>query len=170
MTANLPEIRTTARKLEQTVSNVLKCRLAGTSSTGRHTIPRNQVIRKAMDLVDQHAGEYLVVGDLAAALCVSERTLRTAFQDYFNVGPVRYLKLRTLHQIRSALKASDPLRTTVTEIAAQFGVWELSRMAQDYRVIFGEFPSKTLRCHCDRTGPTTTSLALVPLCSIRLAQ
>jgi AraC family ethanolamine operon transcriptional activator len=137
-------IKTTARKLAETVRDVLKCRLAGTGSTGRNAIPRKQVIRKAMDFVDQHAGEYLLVGDLATALGISERTLRAAFQDYFNVGPVRYLKLRTLHQIRSALKASDPSRTTVTKIAAQFGAWELGRMAQDYRFLFGELPSKTL--------------------------
>jgi len=100
-----------------------------------------------MDFVDQHVGEYLVVSDLATALGISERTLRTAFQDYFNVGPVRYLKLRTLHQIRSALKTSDTSRATVTEIAAQFSAWELGRMAQDYHFLFGELPSKTLRSH-----------------------
>jgi AraC-like DNA-binding protein len=58
---------------------------------------------------------------------VSERTLRTAFEEYYSVGPVRYLKLRTLHQVRRALKTADPSLTTVTEIATQFGVWELGR-------------------------------------------
>ena len=51
-----------------------------------------------MDFVDQRDGEYLLVEQLATAAGVSERTLRTAFQEYFGVGPVRYLKLRTLHE------------------------------------------------------------------------
>jgi AraC family ethanolamine operon transcriptional activator len=138
-------IKTTARKLAESVRDVLGCRLAGTSQTGRNAIPRKQVIRKAMDFIDQHTGEYLVVGDLATAVGISERTLRTAFQDYFNVGPVHYLKLRTLRQVRRALKAADPSRTTVTEIATQFGVWHFGRFAHDYRLLYAELPSETLR-------------------------
>jgi AraC family transcriptional regulator, ethanolamine operon transcriptional activator len=100
-----------------------------------------------MDFVDQNVGEYLVVKDIATAVGISERTLRAAFRDYFSLGPVRYLKLRTLHQIRTALKGSDPSRTTVIKIAVQFGAWQLGSMAQDYHSHFGEFPSKTLRFH-----------------------
>jgi AraC-like DNA-binding protein len=58
---------------------------------------------------------------------------------------VRYLNRRTLHQARRALRAADPTVTTVTEIATQFGVWQLGRFARDYRYLFGELPSETLR-------------------------
>jgi AraC family transcriptional regulator, ethanolamine operon transcriptional activator len=87
---------------------------------------------RAMDFADQRDDdEYLLVEQLATAAGVSERTLQTAFQEYFGVGPVRYLKLRTLHQVRRALKNADPSMTTVSEIATQFGVWELGRLAHD---------------------------------------
>ena len=111
---------------------------------GRHTVPRGQIIRRSMDFVDQHEGEYLSVEQLAAAAGVSERTLRDAFQQYVGVAPVRYLNRRTLHQVRRALKAADPSMATVTEIATQFGVWQLGRFARDYRYLFGELPSETL--------------------------
>jgi AraC family ethanolamine operon transcriptional activator len=112
---------------------------------GRHAIPRRQVIRRSLDFVEQHEGEYLSVEQLAAAAGVSERTLRDAFQHYFGLAPVRYLNRRTLHQARKALKAADPSVATVTEIAAQCGVWQLGRFARDYRALFGELPSETLR-------------------------
>ena len=111
---------------------------------GRHTVPRGQIIRRSMDFVDQHEGEYLSVEQLAAAAGVSERTLRDAFQQYVGVAPVRYLNRRTLHQVRSALKTADPSMATVTEIATKFGVWQLGRFARDYRYLFGELPSETL--------------------------
>ncbi len=138
-------IKTTARKLAGTVRDVLSGQLDMPPPPGRHEVPRRQIIRKAMDFVDQHDDDYLVVEDLANAAGVSERTLRTAFQDYFSVGPVRYLRLRTLHQVRGALKAADHSITSVTEIATQFGVWHFGRFAQDYQFLFGELPSQTLR-------------------------
>ena len=117
-------------------------------------ISRKQIIRKAIDFVDQRIGEYTSVRDLATAADVSERTLRTAFREYFGVGPVRFLKLRTLHQARHALKVSTRSLTTVTEIATRFGVWELGRFAHDYRGLFGEHPSETLRCAFRNSHPT----------------
>jgi AraC family transcriptional regulator, ethanolamine operon transcriptional activator len=138
-------IQTTTRKLREAVRQVLKGEPDVTFPHGRQTLPRREIIRRTMDFVDQHADEYLVLEDLATAADVSERTLRTAFQEYFSIGPVRYLRLRTLHQVRMALKTADPSMTTVTEIATRFGIWELGRFAQDYRLLFDELPSETLR-------------------------
>jgi len=132
-------------KLVPEIRNLLAVPCEAGSTPGRHAVPRAQIIRKSMDFVDQHVGEYLSVEQLASAAGVSERTLRETFQQYFGVPPVRYLNRRTLHQVRSALKAADPFVATVTEIAAAFGVWELGRFARDYRVLFGELPSETLR-------------------------
>ena len=98
-----------------------------------------------MDSIDRQDGEYLTVPDLASAAGVSERTLRAAFQDYFGMGPVRFLRLRTLNMVRSVLQKSDPAFTTVTAVATRFGVWELGRFARDYQLLFGERPSETLR-------------------------
>jgi len=99
----------------------------------------------AMDFADQHEREYISVDQLATAADVSERTLRDAFLSYFGVPPVQYLNRRTLHQIRRELKTVDPSQVTVTSIATELGVWQFGRMARDYRVLFGELPSETLR-------------------------
>jgi AraC family transcriptional regulator, ethanolamine operon transcriptional activator len=133
------------QKLARAASNVLRVPLEVEHPFGRHAVPRSQIIRMSMDFVVQHDGEYLSVEHLARAAGVSERTLRDAFQCYFGAAPVQYLNRRTLHQVRSALKASDPSRATVTEVAAQFGVWHFGRFSRDYRVLFGELPSETLR-------------------------
>jgi AraC family transcriptional regulator, ethanolamine operon transcriptional activator len=134
----------TAQKLVREVRNVLTSPHEVEHPLGRHTVPRSQIIRMSMDFVEQHDGEYLSVEQLAKAAGVSERTLRDAFQCYFGAAPVEFLNRRTLHQVRAALKAADPSRTTVTKIATQFGVWHFGRFAQDYRSLFGELPSETL--------------------------
>jgi AraC-like DNA-binding protein len=136
--------KATEQKLVNEVGNVLSPPPDVENPFGRHEVPRSQIIRTSMDFVDQHDGEYLSVGHLASAAGVSERTLRDAFQCYFGAAPVQYLNRRTLHQVRRALKAADPTRATVTEIATQFGVWHFGRFSRDYHSIFGELPSETL--------------------------
>jgi AraC family ethanolamine operon transcriptional activator len=137
--------RAAEQKLVPEIRNLLAMPREAGPTLGRHAVPRAQIIRRSMDFVDQHQGEYLSVEQLASAAGVSERTLRDAFQQYFGLAPVRYLNRRTLHQVRRAIKAADPIVATVTQIATQFGVWELGRFARDYRFLFGELPSETLR-------------------------
>ena len=137
--------RAAEQKLVPEIRNLLAVSHGVEPTLGRHAVPRGQIVRRSMDFVHEHEGEYLSVEQLATAAGVSERTLRDAFQHYFGLAPVRYLNRRTLHQVRDALKDADPSVATVTNIAAQFGVWQLGRFARDYRLIFDELPSDTLR-------------------------
>ncbi len=137
--------RAAGQKLLREVHNLLAAPNTVELTPDRHVVPRREIIRIAMDFVEQHDRESLSVEQLATASGVSERTLRDAFARYFGVPPVQYLNRRTLHQVRRALKAADPSVATVTEIATQFGVWQFGRMSHDYRALFGELPSETLR-------------------------
>jgi AraC family transcriptional regulator, ethanolamine operon transcriptional activator len=142
---SVPSQRASAQKLVEEIRNALAGPQKTEPKLGRREVPRKQIIRSAMDFVDRHEGEYLCLEQLASAAGVSERTVRDAFHWYFGIAPVQYLNRRILHQVRRALKAADPSRATVTEIATQFGVWQFGRMARDYRLLFGELPSETLR-------------------------
>jgi AraC family transcriptional regulator, ethanolamine operon transcriptional activator len=137
--------RAAGQKLLREVRNLLAAPNTVELTPGRHGVPRRQIIRMAMDFVEQHERECLSVEQLATAAGVSERTLRDAFLKYFGVPPVQYLNRRALHQIRKALLVADPSVATVTEVATQFGVWQFGRLARDYRLLFGELPSETLR-------------------------
>jgi AraC family ethanolamine operon transcriptional activator len=137
--------RTTARKLTDFVREAIWGLPSQETSQGRQSIPRSQIVRVVMDSIDSNDATFVTVPDLAAAAGVSERTLRAAFHDCFGIGPVQFLRLRTLNMVRDALRNADPSLTNVTEVATRFGVWELGRLARDYRCLFGELPSQTLR-------------------------
>lgn len=129
---------------------------------GRPQVSRTRVIARCLELIDATAGQPLFIDDLCSATQVSERTLRNIFQEYFGVGPMRLLKVRQLREIRSALLRGDPVADTVTRIAARFGVWDFSLFARNYRALYGESPSQTLRRPRERRVPRLETEALSP--------
>jgi AraC family transcriptional regulator, ethanolamine operon transcriptional activator len=112
---------------------------------GRPQVPRARVIARTLALIEANEGKPLFIDDLCRATDVSERTLRNVFHEYFGVGPMRLLKVRQLMEIRRALLAGDSSQETVARIAARFGVWDFSLFARNYKALYGESPSESLR-------------------------
>lgn len=112
---------------------------------GRPQVPRTRVISRALALMESKKGKPLFIDELCRATDVSERTLRNVFQEFFGVGPIRMLKVRQLLDIRAALLEADPGHDTVARTAARFGVWDFSLFARNYKALYGESPSETLR-------------------------
>jgi AraC-like DNA-binding protein len=106
-------------------------------------VSHHRVVCRAEDALAEAIDTPIYVGDLCKAAGVSERTLRNAFQSLYHVSPIRLLHLRRLHQVRRALR--DDAQASVTEVALRFGFGNLGRFAVEYRRLFGESPSHTLR-------------------------
>lgn len=115
-----------------------------TAATDRAKLPATRLVRLAEDYLDAHLHTPVYIADLCTVTGASERTLRNAFHNVYGVGPTRYLVYRRLAMARRALKSAQP-GDTVTAIATRNGLWDLGRFAADYRSLFGEPPSATLR-------------------------
>lgn len=111
---------------------------------GRPRYSRGLVLARVLTLMEESHGQPLFLRDLCRATRVSERTLRNIFQEYFSVGPMKMMRVRQLGEIRIALLAADPVATSVTGVAARFGVWDFSLFARNYKALYGENPSTTL--------------------------
>ena len=85
------------------------------------------------------------IEQICCELGITSRSLRYDFQHYFGTSPRRYLKLRRLYLVRAALLHADPETASVTRIAAHYGISEFGRFAGEYRLLFGELPSQTLK-------------------------
>lgn len=105
-----------------------------------------KALRRALDYIEGHASYALIkVRDLAIVSGACERTLERAFLEYFGIGPKSYLLALRLNRVRRALLAADPRCTTVENIAVRWGFWHMSQFARDYRKLFDELPSTTLK-------------------------
>jgi AraC-like DNA-binding protein len=108
---------------------------------GRH----KAMVARFLKFLAAHPNRPLNLTEICAAISVSERTLRAACEEYLEMGPIRYLTLRRMHQVRRALLDADPSKATVTSVVTDHGFWELGRFSVAYRALFGESPSETLR-------------------------
>lgn len=110
----------------------------------RTLMSHGRIVALAEAHMRERLGAPVYVSDLCTATGASERTLRSAFRNVFGMGPNRHLKLRRLNEVRRALRQGPP-GTLVSEVAQRHGFWDLGRFAGDYRAVFGESPSQTLR-------------------------
>ena len=111
----------------------------------RPKVSRQEIILHCRTLIEERDSESILVGELATNSGVSERTLRTAFNEYYGVGPIRYLQLRQIHLVHLALRVANPETESVTDVLLRHGQWEFGRFAKLYQQLYGELPSETLR-------------------------
>jgi AraC family ethanolamine operon transcriptional activator len=135
-------------ELRDKVSSVLGPQTTGhnrrNQQVGRPVIQRNQLIRRSLELLSSKDGLPVRIQDLCDAAGVPERTLRSAFTEYFGVGPMHLLKARQLQEVRRALLAADPTEHTVSGVAQSWGVWDFGHFSRRYRALYAEMPSTTL--------------------------
>jgi AraC-like DNA-binding protein len=137
----------TAKALEQDlICTMVSCLTAGQQvEENRNLANHAKVISRLEDYLAERAHEPVYLAEICKAVGVSARTLRTCCQEHLGMGPTRYLRLRRMHLARHSLLNGDPAKTSVTEIATEYGFWELGRFAVEYRALFGELPSTSLR-------------------------
>ena len=83
--------------------------------------------------------------DMCEVIAASQRTLSRAVRVIRGTTPARLVRLLRLAEARRALLSLPAGSETVTEVAMRFGLRELGRFAADYRAVFGESPSETVR-------------------------
>jgi AraC-like DNA-binding protein len=148
-----PEV---ARSLEEALIHVMiRCLTEGTviemDSGARYHMA---AMSKFEEFLAANCDRSIYLGEICAAIGVSERTLRRCCHEHLGMGPVRYLWLRRMNLARVALMRADPATATVTGIATDHGFWEFGRFSVEYRTLFGESPSVSLRRPPD-DRPTT---------------
>ena len=84
-----------------------------------------------------------------ARLCrianVSERTLEYAFKERYGIAPSVFVKCWKLNTIRRQLLAANPVETNISALSQRFGFLHQSQFAADYKKLFAELPSQTLK-------------------------
>ena len=97
-----------------------------------------------MEYIETHLDERITMMDLCILSGKSERTSRQFFQKIYGISPRAMLTVHRLNAVYKRLRRAPTRQTSVTEIALQYGFYNLGRFSGEYKKHFGEYPSETL--------------------------
>ena len=104
---------------------------------------------KALLVVEKYIAEsgsqLITIPELCSVANVSERTLEYAFRERYNLSPKNYTLLHRMNNVRKQLRKENQKKHTVSEIARQHGFWHMGQFSSDYKKMFAELPSETLK-------------------------
>jgi AraC-like DNA-binding protein len=134
-----------AHGLEQQLLHALiNCLSAGPASAENPAAARKRdVLARFEELLRADSAGRMT--EICTALGVSDRLLRHCCDAHLGMSPGSYRRRRAMQQVHRALRNGDPQSTTVAEVAGRHHFRDLGRFASNYRAIYGELPSTTLR-------------------------
>jgi AraC family transcriptional regulator, ethanolamine operon transcriptional activator len=106
---------------------------------------RYSIVEKAEKIAQSYSDRPLTLKQLCNELGTSSSTLSYSFKDIFGLSPIAYLKIQRFNGVRRTLRDADPKITTVMQIAQKWGFCSTGHFCRDYKEMFGELPSETLR-------------------------
>jgi len=110
-----------------------------TSAARRH----RGILARFEDLLAAESS--LRIAEMSAALGASERLLRECCNRQLGMSPSLYRRRRLLQQLHRALQDACGDVTSVSLVAERYRLRDLGRLAANYRTVYGELPSATLR-------------------------
>ncbi|KQO61281.1 helix-turn-helix domain-containing protein [Curtobacterium sp. Leaf261] len=99
----------------------------------------------ALAFVQHHAGDRVVLADIADAAGLSVRGLQLLFRRTLETTPMNHLADVRFERVRRELLDGTPGTMRVTTIARRWQFGNLGRFSGSYRERFGELPMETLR-------------------------
>ncbi|SFJ67852.1 AraC family transcriptional regulator [Celeribacter neptunius] len=106
-------------------------------------IDRQTIVRKACEAAEATGLESADLALMCDATGVSLRLIQVSFREVLGISPGRWLRLQRLNLARRRLCMDG--EDNITRIALDLNFFHLGRFSQEYRQLFLETPSQTLR-------------------------
>ncbi len=110
----------------------------------KNTSPDIDLVLKAEELINARAENYFTIREIADSMFTSPRNLQIAFKKHRNYSPMHFLKEKKFHKARKLLLHAKS-GSTIKSIALSAGILDLNRFGMNYKAIYGELPSETIK-------------------------
>ena len=105
---------------------------------------RRKVAWKAEQLIRQYPQQNLTIEQLCSLIGCSARSLHLGFKERYGMAPGQYARILALNAVRHKLGRLQP-GENISEIAMAWGFYHLGRFSQQYKQLFTELPSVTIK-------------------------
>lgn len=122
--------------------------LAFAPTLGAREVHAMKILRTTRAYLRENIGETVGIAELCDAASTSERTLRNACELVTGESPMSFLRALRLNQVRRSILAAKN-SVSITEIGMRWGFLHMPQFAKNYRALFGELPSETVRRQLD---------------------
>ena len=99
---------------------------------------------RVIDYIHDNLSNVTSVQQICESTQVPERTVRRLISKKYSLSPKNYLTKLRLNEVRKGLK-KDSDYANVFQIASEYNFWHMGQFSRDYKNLFGELPSDTLK-------------------------
>jgi len=110
----------------------------------RDPLQRHVAVIRACAFIETHLRTSIGLSDLCSAAGVCTRALEYGFHDFYDLGPMAYVRNLRLCRVRHELESPGREGDSVSSAARRWSFTHMGQFSHDYRVLFGEMPSETL--------------------------
>jgi len=102
-------------------------------------------LKMARDILYENIDHDFNIADLVSELQIPQRTLEHIFKQNFNMSPKSYFQMLRLNAVRKELLAHNAQSIKISDIALKYNFFHLGHFASEYKKLYRESPSETLR-------------------------
>ena len=106
---------------------------------------RYQTFSRALAYIEANHQHSLSIPQICAQIGTSPRTLQLTFQELTGHSPYYYILCRKLHAVQQELVKSSCAAHPIFQIAEKYGLHHAGRFGQQYKQMFAESPSATVK-------------------------
>jgi AraC-like DNA-binding protein len=106
---------------------------------------RRVAVERARKFIRNNLSESMRLADLCRHAHVQERSLEYGFREVVGLRPMGYIRMLRLAEVHRQLLADGVAARSISEVALDTGFCHLGQFAYDYKNLFMESPSDTLK-------------------------
>lgn len=128
---------------EKLIDLLIHCFLSEFPEKSYKSVPNPKTLL-ITDYIQNNLSEITTINQICKKIKIPERHIRWLINEKYDISPKAYLNKLRLNEVRKNLKINTE-NSSIIKIASEYNFWHMGQFSKDYKNLFGELPSETLK-------------------------